>query len=104
MEEYEVTHRPERNRFELEKNGMTAFVEYEGEDGTLDIMHTIVPPPLEGKGIAAALVEATYKYAAGQGLAEAASGGINGTSSDTAGDVSKAFSPEDYTDCHRLEC
>ena len=68
MEEYEVTHRPERNRFELEKNGMTAFVEYEVEDGTLDIMHTIVPPPLEGKGIAAALVEATYKYAAGQGL------------------------------------
>ena len=113
MEEYEVTHRPERNRFELEKNGMTAFVEYEVEDGTLDIMHTIVPPPLEGKGIAAALVEATYKYAAGQGLkpmfvcrslAEAASGGINGTSSNTVGDVSKAFSPEDYTDCHRLEC
>ena len=29
MEEYEVIHRPERNRFELEKNGMTAFVEYE---------------------------------------------------------------------------
>lgn len=26
MEEYEVIHRPERNRFELEKNGMTAFV------------------------------------------------------------------------------
>ena len=33
MEEYEVIHRPERNRFELEKNGMTAFVEYEVEDG-----------------------------------------------------------------------
>jgi len=44
MEEYEVIHRPERNRFELEKNGMTAFVEYEVEDGALDIMHTIVPP------------------------------------------------------------
>ncbi|WP_288744715.1 GNAT family N-acetyltransferase [uncultured Bacteroides sp.] len=68
MEEYEVIHRPERNRFELEKNGMTAFVEYEVEDGALDIMHTIVPPPLEGKGIAAALVEATYKYASAQGL------------------------------------
>ena len=58
MEEYEVIHRPERNRFELEKNGMTAFVEYEVEDGALDIMHTIVPPPLE----------ATYKYASAQGL------------------------------------
>ena len=41
MEEYEVIHRPERNRFELEKNGMTAFVEYEVEDGALDIMHTL---------------------------------------------------------------
>lgn len=89
MEEYEVIHRPERNRFELEKNGMTAFVEYEVEDGALDIMHTIVPPPLEGKGIAAALVEATYKYASAPGveaqsnvfvccrMAETASGGIN---------------------------
>ena len=43
MEEYEVTHRPERNRFELEKNGMTAFVEYEVEDGTLDIMPSFLP-------------------------------------------------------------
>lgn len=50
MEEYEVIHRPERNRFELEKNGMTAFVEYEVEDGALDIMHTIVPPSLGRKG------------------------------------------------------
>ena len=66
--DYEVKHRPERNRFELEKDGMTAFGEYEVEDGALDIMHTIVPPPLEGQGIAAALVEAAYKYAARQGL------------------------------------
>lgn len=51
MEEYEVTHRPERNRFELEKNGMTAFVEYEVEDGTLDIMHTIVPPLWKERGL-----------------------------------------------------
>ena len=33
MEEYEVIHRPERNRFELEKNGMTAFVEYASAQG-----------------------------------------------------------------------
>ena len=66
--DYEVKHRPERNRFELEKDGMTAFVEYEVEDGALDIMHTIVPPSLEGQGIAAALVEATYKYAVQEGL------------------------------------
>lgn len=68
MMEYKVIHCPERQRFELERDGMTAFVEYELEDGTLDITHTIVPPPLEGQGIASALVEATYKYAAEQGL------------------------------------
>lgn len=65
---YEVNHRPERKRFELEKEGMTAFVEYELEDGALDVTHTIVPPPLEGQGIASALVEAAYQYAAEQGL------------------------------------
>ena len=63
MEEYEVTHRPERNRFELEKNGMTAFVEYEVEDGTLDIMHTIITPTLEEKRNTTTLVKKTYKYA-----------------------------------------
>lgn len=66
--EYVVNHRPERRRFELEQDGMTAFVEYEQEEGVLDITHTVVPPPLEGRGIAAALVEATYKYAAEQNL------------------------------------
>lgn len=65
---YEVIHRPERHRFEIEKEGMTAFVEYELEDGTLDVMHTIVPPPLEGQGIASALVEAAYQYAAEEKL------------------------------------
>ena len=65
---YEVNHRPERRRFELEKDGMTAFVEYELEDGMLDITHTIVPRPLEGQGVASALVETAYAYATGQGL------------------------------------
>lgn len=65
MEEYEVIHCPERNHFEPEENGVTAFVEYEAEDRTLDIAYTIVPPPLKGKGIAVALVKATYKYAIG---------------------------------------
>ena len=41
--------------------GSVSYTHLEVEDGALDIMHTIVPPPLEGKGIAAALVEATYK-------------------------------------------
>ncbi|MFR3100756.1 MAG: GNAT family N-acetyltransferase, partial [Parabacteroides distasonis] len=34
----------------------------------LDIIHTIVPKNLEGRGIAATLVETAYKYAKEQGL------------------------------------
>lgn len=68
MTTFEVTHRPERHRFEIEKEGMTAFVEYELEEGALDVMHTIVPPPLEGQGIASALVEVAYEYADKEGL------------------------------------
>ena len=112
MEEYEVTHRPERNRFELEKNGMTAFVEYEVEDGHYAYHRS---SPSGRKGDCGSSGRSNLQICCRTrsetesdmfvccSLAEAASGGINGTSSDTAGDVSNAFSPEDYTDCHRLE-
>lgn len=66
--EYIITHLPERNLFTTEIEGHTAYVEYRLQDGGLDIIHTIVPPPLEGRGIAAALVKRAYEYAAQQGL------------------------------------
>lgn len=60
---YKITHYPNDHRFEIELEGMKAYAEYELHDNGLDITHTYVPQPLEGKGIAGALTEAAYEYA-----------------------------------------
>ena len=66
--EYEIEHQPEQKLFKTEVEGRTAFVQYRLLNGGLDIIHTIVPRPLEGLGIAAALVKAAYDYAVANGL------------------------------------
>ena len=60
---YKITHYPNKQRFEIEIGGMTAYAEYYLHDGSLDIIHTFVPSALEGQGIAGALTEAAYEYA-----------------------------------------
>lgn len=55
--DYEIRHQPEQKLFETEVDGRTAFVQYRLLNGSLDIIHTIVPRPIEGQGIAAALVK-----------------------------------------------
>ena len=67
--EYTVNHYPDKHRFEVVEDGLTAYVEYRLRRDALDIIHTIVPKPLEGRGIAATLVETAYKYAKEQGCA-----------------------------------
>lgn len=59
----EITHLPEDNLFKTVVDGYTAYVTYIIRDGKLDIRHTIVPPEIGGRGIAAQLVKATYDYA-----------------------------------------
>lgn len=71
--EYKITHSPEQDRFTTEVDGITAYVEYYEGDGYLDILHTIVPRPIEGRGIAAALVKGAYDYALEKGLKPRAS-------------------------------
>lgn len=66
--EYKIEHQPEQKLFKTEVEGRTAFVQYRLLNGGLDIIHTIVPRPLEGQGIAAALVKAAYDYAVANGL------------------------------------
>ena len=66
--DYEIRHQPEQKLFETEVDGRTAFVQYRLLNGSLDIIHTIVPRPIEGQGIAAALVKAAYDYAMAKGL------------------------------------
>ena len=66
--QYKIEHQPEQKLFKTEVEGRTAFVQYRLLNGGLDIIHTIVPRPLEGQGIAAALVKAAYDYAVANGL------------------------------------
>ncbi len=61
--EYNIIHQPEHKLFKTIVEGRTAFVQYRLMNGNLDIIHTIVPKPLEGQGIASALVKAAYEYA-----------------------------------------
>ncbi len=66
--EYEIIHQPDERMFKIDIEGRTAFAQYRIINGALDIIHTIVPRPLEGRGIAAALVKATYDFALKSGL------------------------------------
>lgn len=66
--DYQITHDPEQNRFETMQNGLTAYVEYERFENCMDFVHTIVPMPLEGKGIATALVRYAVDFAEKNGF------------------------------------
>lgn len=49
--DYEIIHQPEQKLFKTEVDGRTAFVQYRLLGDSLDIIHTIVPRPIEGRGI-----------------------------------------------------
>lgn len=63
-----ITHNSEKNRFEVIVDGVKAYTAFRIENGALDIRHTIVPEEIGGRGIASALVKATYDYALSQHL------------------------------------
>ncbi len=63
--EYNVKHDEKRHRFEYDRNGLMAFVEYDLEDGVMDIFHTLVPIPMEGMGVGSALMKYALDYARG---------------------------------------
>lgn len=58
-----IEHDPQKGVFWTRVDGYTAYVSYKLIDGGLDIRHTIVPDEIGGRGIASALVKATYDYA-----------------------------------------
>jgi predicted GNAT family acetyltransferase len=58
----------ERQRFELDLDGHTAFAEYRRADGLLTIKHTEVPKELNGRGIGSRLVRGMLDIARSQGL------------------------------------
>lgn len=65
----DVVHLPDRSRFEAQVEGLTAYLTYEREDGGVAMTHTIVPPPIEGRGIAARLTRTAVDWARSEGLA-----------------------------------
>lgn len=59
-----VEHRPAAHRFSVPFGQDDAYLEYEEIGGrTLDLLHTIVPPAEQGRGVGAELVEHALRYA-----------------------------------------
>ena len=57
----------DRNRFELDVEGSTAFVVYQKSPGAITLLHTEVPPQLGGKGIGSKIARATLDAVRAQG-------------------------------------
>lgn len=64
----DVVHAPDRSRFELTQDGHTAVLTYEEGDGDVALLHTVVPPELEGQGVGSRLAETAVGWVRGQGL------------------------------------
>ena len=60
--EHTVIHDEKVDRFEVFESGQIAYLQYDEKNGVL------VPPQLEGQGIAQALTEAAVRYASVVGL------------------------------------
>lgn len=60
---YTIGHSQKKKRFEVECDGQTAFLEYMIAEGVMEIIHTIVPAEMEGKGVGSALVKQALEYA-----------------------------------------
>lgn len=64
----EIDHLPDRGRFQAVVDGETCVADYRLADGVIAITHTGVAPRLEGRGIAAALIQAVLDHARSHGL------------------------------------
>lgn len=62
MKNLKVEPNDELSQFEMDLDGEKALVGYKREDdGTLNLLHTEVPPEYEGKGIGSRLVKQTLE-------------------------------------------
>jgi predicted GNAT family acetyltransferase len=67
MTELNIHHDAAAARFEARVGDHVAEVVYRLNDGLMNIVHTEVPPPYEGRGIAAKLVHAALEHARASG-------------------------------------
>ena len=63
-----LEHLPERSRFQATVDGSTCVVDYRLAHGVMTITHTGVPPAVQGRGIAAALVQSVLQHAQAGGF------------------------------------
>jgi predicted GNAT family acetyltransferase len=64
-----VRDHPEANRLEAVVDGHTAFLTYERGPQSIALVHTEVPEPVRGRGIATRLAESGIEFARATGLA-----------------------------------
>jgi len=63
MAQHIIQHDADHCRFETSVDGLQCVADYRLVGKTMVMTHTYVPPPLEGRGIAAELVGAAMEYA-----------------------------------------
>jgi len=66
--QHDLEHDLAGRRFVVRVDGRAGYLEYQREGDVLAITHTLVPPEIGGRGIAAQLVEAALAYARAEGL------------------------------------
>ena len=57
-----------KHSFEMTVEGQRAFIDYQLRDNKIFLVHTEVPKQLQGRGIAAAMVEKAFQYIEAQHL------------------------------------
>lgn len=58
-----VTHDKAAKKFLIENPEGTSYLEYTMKDGAVTVLHTVVPKPLSGHGLAGQLAEACFQFA-----------------------------------------
>ena len=64
----DILHDAASQRFSIDADGHTGYVEYELREGAMAITHTIVPAAIGGRGIAGRLVQAAVEHARAEGM------------------------------------
>jgi predicted GNAT family acetyltransferase len=65
---YEVVHEPEESRFAVHTEGLTAVLEYQRVGERVVMPHTVVPAPLEGRGVGSRLARTALDWARDENL------------------------------------